>query len=469
MHPKKIWAGMVALDRRQQNASPCPNRNGSSLGTAQPFTIACGADIGGTTMDTFDAFDLRTCGDICSSFHPRCDGATFDGKNCQLKSRQNAGSVRQSRSLDSVVASFPSASSNCASLGTTTSQGGAAWTLSCGRVIVGFDIGQEHAATLQDCMAQCSTTSSCAAVTFDPSLDQGFKNCYFKSQVNDGSLIVQDSRVDTAFIQSAGNASPSEGGAGPASTAPPNQGVATVALPTPTGGFGNGAVFFMPPSNTIASSGSPNSSPAPTDQTPSPTQLAPPQFLPTGTGGFTSPDANRQSGNNRNNNNGIGDDDDDNSSSNAWIAAPVVGSVAAIALIVLSFVMLKRRRLGNNGRSRDTLASQSSSDSIRPARKLNISRPKALSAMITSWLPAAARGERGSGGGGGRGSRGKMGNFSEVESASRRGRGSMRTSVTGLVRPGVAMGGGDAEEAEAEKRRGDLRNSLNGLGQNRWS
>jgi len=424
-------------------------------------------------MDTFDAFDLRTCGDICSSFHPRCDGATFDGRNCQLKSRLNPGNVRQSRSLDSVLASFPSASSNCASLGTTTSQGGTAWILSCGRVIVGLDIGQEHAASLQDCMAQCSSTASCAAVTFDASQDQGFKNCYFKAQVTDSGLIVQDTRVDTALIQSAGNASPSDGGAGPAPTSPPNQGVATVPLPTPTGGSGNGAVFFMPPSNTVAGSGSgsgnTNSSPLPTDLTPSPTQLAPPQFLPTGTGGFTFPNANQQSGSNQDgNNNAI---DDDNSASNAWIAAPVVGSVAAIALIVLSFVMLKRRRLGNNGRGRDTLASQSSSDSLRPsaARKLNISRPKALSAMITSWLPAAARGERGSGGGGGRGSRGKMGNFSEVESATGKGRGSMRTSVTGLVRPGVAMGSGDVEDGEAEKRRGDLRNSLNGLGQNRWS
>ncbi|KAK1826196.1 hypothetical protein QBC39DRAFT_269560 [Podospora conica] len=450
---------MLALDRRQQNASPCPNRNGGSLGTAQPFTIVCGSDIGGTTMDTFDAFDLRTCADICSSFHPRCDGATFDGRNCQLRSRLSPGNVRQARSLDSVVASFPSASSNCATLGATTSLGGTAWTLACGKVIAGFDIGQEHALNLQDCMGICSSTSSCAAVTFDPSLDQGFKNCYLKSQVTDSGVIVQDARVDTALMQSAGNASPNEGGTGPSPTPFPNQGVATVPLPTPTGGSGNGAVFFMPPSNTVTSA-STDSSPAPTDLTPSPTQLAPPQFLPTGTGGFTSPDANQQGGGNRDGNN----NDDDNSTSNAWIAAPVVGSVAAIALIVLSFVMLKRRRLGNNGRN--TLASQSSSDSLRPAtRKSNISRPKALSAMITSWLPAAARGDRGSSGSGARGSRGKMGNFSEVESATGRGRGSMRTSVTGLVRPT-----GDVEEGEGgEKKRGDLRHSLNGLGQNRWS
>ena len=66
-----------------------------------------------------------------------------------------------------------------------------------------------------------------------------------------------------------------------------------------------------------------------------------------------------------------------------------------------------------------------------------------------------------------------MGNFSEITGKQPASRSSMRTSVTGLVRPGLALGGerlDDVEEGEKrEERKAELRNSLNGLGQNRWS
>jgi len=67
-----------------------------------------------------------------------------------------------------------------------------------------------------------------------------------------------------------------------------------------------------------------------------------------------------------------------------------------------------------------------------------------------------------------------MGNFSEVTGKQPASRGSMRTSVTGLVRPGLAIGErledvDETGERRDSARKADLRNSMNGLGQNRWS
>ncbi|KAK5657801.1 hypothetical protein OQA88_2874 [Cercophora sp. LCS_1] len=470
MHPRKLGYARSMVERRQQAASPCPNRNGTQIGSAQTFTLFCGTDIGGNVLESLAAFDLNTCVDLCSSFHPRCDGASFDGTTCQLKARLAPGAVRQNRRLDSAVGIFPSATSNCGTLGTTSRALDRNFDIRCGTVIAGFDLVQNFAPTLQDCMGQCAATTNCGAVSYDPSLDQGFKNCYLKTVVSDPSLVVADARVDTALLQGVGNALPGAGGAPAAGGG--GAGVATIPLPTQalTGG---GAVFFTPPVATggaiipIATTVS-----APTLVT----ELVPPSGSPFPTLFF--PGNSNTGAAATSSANAAAQDMGDGGSSNAWIAAPVVGSVAAIALIVLSFIMLKRRRLGNRS---GTSSSNSSTDDLRP-RKSTISRPMAISSLFTSWLPtSASRGNRGSGGS--NSSRGRMGNFSEVTGKQPASRSSMRTSVTGLVRPGMAMGGGerldDVEEGR-EKREStpqyglkdgkmELRNSMNGLGQNRWS
>ena len=437
-------------------------------------------------LDSLEAFDINACADICSSFHPRCDGVTFDGATCQLYGRASAATSRPSRRHDAALGIFPAASSNCATLGASQQAAGSNFAIMCGSVIAGFDLSQNFAPTFQDCMGQCAATTGCAAVSFDPSLDQGFKNCYLKTTMPDQSAIAADARTDTAMIQNAA--------ANPAPAAPAGQGVATIPLPAPTT---SGAVFFTPPGQNTP----PPAEPAPSlEASPTPVMellptgttgtaaassstMLPPLFFPSssaGAGGSIltatvlpeAPAAEAEAGG--------------ETSSNAWIAAPVVGSVAAIALIVLSFIMLKRRRLGNRGTSS---SSSSSTDGSLQPHKRNISRPMAISAFFTSWFSSSA-GRRGSGGGVGGDrsrsrSRSRMGNFSEVAAKQQpASRSSMRTSVTGLLRPGVAMGGmerlDDVEEAGSKRNsttpqydvrngRMELRNSLNGLQQNRWS
>lgn len=453
------------MERRQQ-ASPCPNRNNTQIGNTQLFTLSCGTDIGGTVINSMEAFDLLTCAGICSSFHPRCDGVSFDGSTCQLKARLSPGGVRFARRIDSAVAIFPGAASNCGSVGASQSASGKTYSIACGTVIAGFDLMQVFAPTFQDCMGQCSATSGCGGVSFDASQDQGFKNCYMKNIVTDGSIIVPDGRVDTALLQGVGNAplpnSSGGGGGGAGVGAGVNtgggQGVATI--PLPTAGQTSVAVFTPPLFNTATLVANPAATATVvTNLFPLPTQTVPGFVFPTSSNnnlGNTAPPINAPV--------------QESMASNAWIAAPVVGSIAAIALIVTSFILLKRRRLGNRI---GTSSSNSSTESLQ-AKKNNISRPMAISSLFMSWLPMGKRESQSSSGAGGTISRSRsgMGNFSEVTGKQPASRSSMRTSVTGLVRPGLAIGGerlDDVEEGSAERKRAELRNSLNGLSQNRWS
>ncbi|KAK4161053.1 hypothetical protein QBC43DRAFT_324388 [Cladorrhinum sp. PSN259] len=467
------------LNKRQGN-SPCPSGNGTTVGTFQPFTVLCNTQLEGDIIDRLDAFDYKACVDLCSSFHPKCEGASFDGSRCALKARLRPAEARLSRRIDSGLASFPGASSNCATLQGTQQILSTNFNLRCGFIIAGNDMGQNYAPTFQDCLGQCAATSGCAAVSFDPSQDLGFKNCYLKSTVaNPSTDIAADRRTDSALVAAAGAAVPDSGaGAGASAGTGAGAGVATVPVPSASASPGNGVVFFTPPANGNAGATTSVLPPAvptetllsdtvqPTDTTitSSSVLLTPPQFTffpspGSGTGTNTaSPDSLTPA-------NGGGGD---STSSNAWIAAPVVGSVAAIALIVISFIMLKRRR----GRS-------SSSSPSSAKRKFNISRPIPI---LSGWFARRSRAiglgvEGGSGTSSAGSARRKtmMGNFSEVGT----GRGGGQQGMERLdsdVEEGLGIGGGGLEKGngkmpvyEVRNGRAELRDSMNGLGQNRWS
>ncbi|KAK4189487.1 hypothetical protein QBC35DRAFT_142032 [Podospora australis] len=485
-HSQPMERGLTHQRRQQQGGGPCPRGNGTTVGTFQEFTVLCNTNFEGegTVLDRLDAFDFVACMDICSSFHPRCDGASYDGSRCTLLSRVQANNGNQfsrfSRNTDSGIASFPGASSNCATLGQTqrvldTTN----FNIMCGFVIAGSDISQNFAPTFQDCLGQCAATSGCAAVSFDPSQELGFKNCYLKTGVGEPGNVVADRRTDSATVAAA--AAPAPGGAG----------VATVPVPSPTNvATGNGVVFFTPPGG-IASA-SPTSieipPPAPTITTPlvldvssdipatpssSTDDAAPPFFFP-GTS-TRSPVPETTAGTETVG--GAEGFETNNTSSNAWIAAPVVGSVAAIALIVISIIMLKRRR-------------RSSSSSGQRIEKPSISRPSPISGFFTGLIPIAYRKSTASASSSSLSSTErqtrKMGNYSEATRAERDS--SVRNSVAGFLtgRPAGMERLEDIEEGTGTPRAAtkegtvpvyeikngkavQLRNSLNGLGQNRWS
>ncbi|KAK3389326.1 hypothetical protein B0H63DRAFT_390740 [Podospora didyma] len=472
------------------NNAPCPQGNGTTIGTVQQFTVLCNSNLDGAVLERMDAFDLTTCADLCSSFHPRCDGISYDGSRCTLRQNINFDGTRPARRFDAAVASFPGATSNCPTLSGTQQIQNTNYSVMCGFIFAGSDLGQNFAPTFQDCMGQCSATTGCQAISFDASQNQGFKNCYLKSAVTDQSNIAPDQGIDSAMLATqpttAAAATPA-----PAAPTTADPGVATIPLPQPaTTSPGGGIVFFTPPGG-----GSPVAAPAPavtspssigaTDAatssapaaatssssdtlllpglSPSPsTGGLPPFFFPTSIGGGG----------------GVATVTPEASSPNAWIAAPVVGSVAAIALIVISFIMLKRRRAGA---ARNGSVSSSSDRSDRPT----VSKPTPIvSSLFTTWLPGSP-GRRGSNNSS---TRNKMGNFSEVtgKQSPSGSRNSMRNSVAGFLQPGGGKGMerlDDIEEDAASKResnsatphyelrngKAELRNSLNGLGQNRWS
>ncbi|KAK3935792.1 hypothetical protein QBC46DRAFT_396622 [Diplogelasinospora grovesii] len=518
------------MERRQRGGDrntprdslPCPRGNGTEIGTSQQFTLVCNSNINGKPIDApVDASDFTACVDLCSAHHPRCDAVTFDGKNCQLMDNLRDDPTRPARRFDAAVGIFQTATSNCPTLGGAQAAQGINFSLTCGSIINGYDMTQNFAPTLQDCMGQCANTTNCAALSFDPSQAQGFKNCYLKTAVANSSDILADQGIDSAQVaNNAVAASSSAAAAAPVpvpttvsaapvapAPAPATTDAGATAIPPASTSNSGGIVFFTPPgvSTAVASAEAPASS---TDSAlseaatsvlssstasatdllttattsasanPLPPYLPKPSsstssvfgLFPTTTGSIASatditatPDASTQG--------------DSGGTSQAWIAAPVVGSVAALVLIVLSFMMLKRRRRNDMSTGRS-------------AR--NISRPSPVSALFTTWLPGSPKWAPSS-----RNSNKGMGNFSEIESAPRRQpstRNSVRaSSVLGIIRPSAANAGmerlGDIEEGggvrekgavEDEKGEGtpvygvkngkmELRNSFNGLGQNRWS
>ncbi|KAK4651832.1 hypothetical protein QC762_600200 [Podospora pseudocomata] len=478
------------MNRRQNNPCTRASGNGTTIGSVQDFTLFCNTNLDGDVVERLDAFDLTACMDLCSSFHPRCDGASYDGTRCFLKTRLAPVDPRQFvRGIDSGIASFPEASSNCPALPGTQVALGTNFQVMCGFIIAGSDMSQNFAPTFQDCLGQCAATSGCAAVSYDPTLNLGFKNCYLKTGVADPGDLAADRRTDSARVLAA--ADPNQ--------PPPGPGVSTIPVPPGGAANGNGVVFFTPPANPSITPSSIELPPAATttalpgeattavsDISSTTETLAPPPAFP-----FPAPSASPDqfpdtfSG-------GANDPSIDPPSSNAWIAAPVVGSVAAIALIVISFIMLKRRR-------------QSSPSSSPTEPRRDISRPSPISGLFTAWLPSrwssspvprvpplpVGIGNSNVSRSSTVGSSGRrMGNFSEVNTGERRN--SVRNSVLGMVgdrdRRGMERLGdieeGEMGRGEKEGERGgvkvyevrngraelrELRSSLNGLGQNRWS
>ncbi|KAL2193664.1 hypothetical protein P885DRAFT_72052 [Corynascus similis CBS 632.67] len=439
---------------RRQNQAPCPSGNGTTIGTAQEFTVLCNTILDGDFLNRLDAFDFTACVDLCSSSHPKCEAASFDGSNCVLKARLQPSERRLSRRIDTAIATFPGASSNCSTLGGAQEALGTRFTTMCGFIIDGNDISQNFAPTFQDCLGQCAATSGCAALSFDPSQDLGFKNCYLKTAVTNPSAVAADRRTDSAMVEMAAAPAPSDDSSSGNHPGPP--------------AGGGGAIFFTPPpgvSTMVPSSllGTSNAVPTPDSSLPAGTPLTP--SLTVGSDLIPLPDPSIPPVSSTEA--AAGQDSGTGSPSMAWVAAPVVGGVAAISLIAVSFVLLRRRRRGTGNGARGVIEGKS-----------GLSGSSGLA-----------------------GSRGKgktmtgMGNFSQVAPGRRSvevSRAGVRNSVVGFMtgrpmgmerledieegeggtgsRQGVGQNNGSATDSDKKNGRvAELRASLNGLGQNKWS
>lgn len=145
---------------------------------------------------------------MCSSFHPKCEGATFDGKTCKLRANVKKDQASSQSDTDAGIAIFPTASSNCPTLGGSQTNNNGKFDTFCNVIVNGKDIIQNFAPTFQDCMGQCAGTTGCNAVSFDASMAGGFKNCYMKTGVV-ASDNVANTNSDTGILrQEASNDGP---------------------------------------------------------------------------------------------------------------------------------------------------------------------------------------------------------------------------------------------------------------------
>lgn len=509
--------------------NPCPRANGTTIGTDQQFVLLCGSDVVGDVLDRPDADDFEACVDLCASHHPKCEAVSFNKRKCELRANLIPEKTHPSRLVDAAVGQFPSASSNCAALGGSQAvqPNGVNFGTFCNSIINGKDLGQNFAATFQDCMGQCAGSTGCTAVSYDSSTSQGFKNCYMKTGASVGDNIA-DQGIDTAIVQNnAAVANPVPAPA-PAPVAPaPTPATTTVLQPTtivpdpvtipaapsavapasfstpavaPAPATTGGASFFTPPG-----ANAPTAAPASVatqtvisiitsvsvsdavsvtqlitvpvtteiTATPIPFTSAADSALTSTTSALSEPGAAQLDA----------ASPSDSSSSRAWIAAPVVGSVAALVVVVIVFVMLGRRRSRRPGTARTDVSAESGESG---------------DGLFTTWLPGSPRFRNLMGASGGGGQSG-MGNFSSVTGTGKAvverpppaRTASMRSSIFGMLGTGAHKGTERLEDVEegsdkfsqAEKREGvtetpiyelrngrmELRESLNGLNQNRWS
>jgi len=172
---------VTAVAATAPQGDPCPASNGTIIGTVQQFVLLCGADVLGDTINTTATTSLGACTDACATNHPRCEAVSFDGRQCALKANVFTRQALSSRRVDTAMAQFPQATSNCDTLGATSVSGTGNFNVFCGAAITGNDLLQTFSQTFQACMGVCATTAGCSAVSFDASMALGFQNCYLKS------------------------------------------------------------------------------------------------------------------------------------------------------------------------------------------------------------------------------------------------------------------------------------------------
>jgi len=182
---------------------PCPTSNGTIIGTVQQFVLLCGSDLLGDTINTTATTSLGACTDACATNHPRCEAVSFDGRQCAMKANVFTRQTLPSRRVDTAMAQFPQATSNCASLGATSISGAGSFNVFCAAAISGSDLMQTFAQTFQACMGVCATTTGCGAVSFDASMTLGFQNCYLKGAIRAaGGALRQRQGIDSALFNS---------------------------------------------------------------------------------------------------------------------------------------------------------------------------------------------------------------------------------------------------------------------------
>ncbi|KAI1261040.1 hypothetical protein F5Y18DRAFT_213789 [Xylariaceae sp. FL1019] len=324
--------------RQGVSHAPCPAGNGTMVGTDQQFIVFCNTRFRGTVVFRQKSDSLTTCMNLCTSFqNPRCEGAQYGNNgDCVLVGNLEPEGTRPFRFFDSAAALFPDPgpTSSCTQQGTGTNflSGSSRFNLQCGSSVSGNDIEQQFQMTFEGCMGACDANPECGGVSYAASQDAGFKNCYLKSPFTGSELFAMPG-IDSAFI--ANDSVAGVVGAEPASVTDAMGVSAVTTIATPT------LSLITEPGTTLTVS-----VPAMTTTVSSTSALADIQTPSTAASDDSTAD---KSGNGRPPN---FTSLSASSSSNAWIAAPVIGGVAAFTLILAVFILWGRRRRRDNPRPR---------------------------------------------------------------------------------------------------------------------
>ncbi|KAI1127900.1 hypothetical protein F5Y10DRAFT_292459 [Nemania abortiva] len=344
----------LRLHKRQASHAPCPKGNGTTIGDEEKFVVFCNTRFQGDELLRQKTDSLSTCTDLCTSFqNPRCEGAQLqDNGDCVLVGNLVPQGTRPSRLFDSAVAIFPDPgpTSSCSQQGTGTiflSQS-SRFNLQCGKIANGKDLEQQFQMTLESCLAACGANSACGGVSFDPSQEAGFKNCYLKTAIGPSDLFGKTG-VDSALLvtdanQAANGNTPDTGAGALASTSASIPTFASTPATTPAAVVPQATVSVtVVPDATAPGSVVTVSVPVPAtatsvtgalaDSTPEASASAAPVGNGNGRGAMNNDNGRPRFG-----------EPAPSTSSNAWIAAPVIGGIAALTLVLAVFVLWGRRR-----------------------------------------------------------------------------------------------------------------------------
>lgn len=178
-------------------ASNCAETSYTTPGGMQ-FSLYCNKDQTGLyDIDNMGADTVEACLDRCSQHSAHvCGAAAFDTTKleCFFKNRNAtmAGTNRRDGWIlgvanETQLQPLPLACTNNGQ--NQAAQNGLSFTVYCGQDMRGFDACPDsfphcrsHTSTLQECLDSCSTLHPrCTGVVWDPSLDDGYLNCYPKN------------------------------------------------------------------------------------------------------------------------------------------------------------------------------------------------------------------------------------------------------------------------------------------------
>ncbi|KAK5636554.1 hypothetical protein RRF57_012266 [Xylaria bambusicola] len=307
------------------------------IGDQQQFVAFCNTRFRGDELFRQNVDSLITCANICSSFqNPRCEGVQFSDKSdCVLIGNLKPERSRPSRFFDGAMAIFPQPppTSSCSQQGTgnTFLSQNSRFTLQCDKIANGNDLEQQFQMTLESCIGACSANSACAGVSFDPQQSAGFKNCYLKTMIDDANVFSKMG-IDSAFLANNVNQA-----ADPFSSTDTVSSTNVISTLTAAISESTTYVTVVPEPGTV-------SIPVTVFPTSSPVALGiPTSDVPTNAASAGADDSLSSMSMNNNERPKFGGPRP-SASSNAWIAAPVIGGIAALTLVLAIIVLWQRRR-----------------------------------------------------------------------------------------------------------------------------